>query len=109
VMARAGRFKDRGTLGEGMAAAIVIYDINAVQSLPSEIAYDLPANEWRRVQKADGYKHILVNGVETFQDGNCTGATPGKLLRNGAAREAGKPRERGKIPPPLFLVIAYRG
>jgi len=38
------------------------------------------------VQKADGYKHILVNGVETFQDGNCTGATPGALLRNGAAR-----------------------
>jgi len=38
-----------------------------------------------RVQKATGYKHILVNGVETFQDGNCTGATSGKLLRSGRA------------------------
>jgi N-acyl-D-aspartate/D-glutamate deacylase len=69
-----------------MAADIVIYDPHTVQSRPSEITYDLPANEWRRVQKADGYKHIMVNGVETFQDGTCTGATPGKLLRNGAAR-----------------------
>jgi N-acyl-D-aspartate/D-glutamate deacylase len=86
LMAWAAGFKDRGTLREGMAADIVIYDPNTVQSRPSEILYDLPANEWRRVQKADGYRHIMVNGVETFQDGNCTGATPGSLLRNGAAR-----------------------
>jgi N-acyl-D-aspartate/D-glutamate deacylase len=86
LMAWAAGFKDRGTLREGMAADIVMYDPNTVNSRPSEILYDLPANEWRRVQKADGYKHILVNGVETFQDGNCTGATPGALLRNGAAR-----------------------
>jgi N-acyl-D-amino-acid deacylase len=86
LMAWAAGFKDRGTLREGLAADIVIYDSNTVKSLPSEILYDLPANEWRRVQKAEGYKHILVNGVETFQEGNCTGATPGQLLRNGAAR-----------------------
>jgi len=86
LMAWAAGFTDRGTLREGMAADIVMYDPNTVQSRPSEILYDLPANEWRRVQKADGYRHIMVNGVETFQDGNCTGATPGALLRNGAAR-----------------------
>jgi N-acyl-D-aspartate/D-glutamate deacylase len=85
LMAWAAGFKDRGTLREGMAADIVIYDSNTVKSLPSEILYDLPANEWRRVQKAEGYRHILVNGVETFQDGKCTGATPGALLRNGQA------------------------
>jgi len=85
LMAWAAGFKDRGTLREGLAADIVIYDINTVNSRPSEIVYDLPANEWRRVQKADGYKHILINGEETFQDGNCTGATPGKLLRSGRA------------------------
>ena len=45
--------------------------------------YDLPGGEWRRVQRAHGYRHILVNGVETFTDGECTGATPGKLLRHG--------------------------
>ncbi|MEW6297288.1 MAG: amidohydrolase family protein [Thermodesulfobacteriota bacterium] len=86
LMAWAAGFKDRGTLREGQAADIVIYDLDTLQALPSEIAYDLPANEWRRVQRAEGYKHILVNGVETFRDGACTGATPGQLLRNGAAR-----------------------
>jgi N-acyl-D-amino-acid deacylase len=86
LMAWAAGFTDRGTLREGMAADIVMYDINTVNSRPSEVLYDLPANEWRRVQKADGYKHIMVNGDITFNDGNCTGATPGTLLRNGAAR-----------------------
>ena len=85
LMAWAAGFKDRGTLRDGMAADIVVYDNNTVDSLPSEILYDLPANEWRRVQKATGYKHIFVNGVQTFQDGNCTGATSGKLLRSGRA------------------------
>jgi len=85
LMAWAAGFKDRGTLREGMAADIVVYDNNTVNSLPSEILYDLPANEWRRVQKATGYKHIMVNGEITFQDGNCTGATSGKLLRSGRA------------------------
>jgi N-acyl-D-aspartate/D-glutamate deacylase len=86
LMAWAAGFKDRGTLREGMAADIVMYDINTVNSRPSEILYDLPANEWRRVQKADGYRHIMVNGDITFNDGNCTGVTPGTLLRNGVAR-----------------------
>ena len=82
----AAQFKDRGTLREGLAADIVVYDLDNLKILPIEIAYDLPAGEWRRVQKAEGYKHILVNGVETFRDGTCTGATPGKLLRHGQAR-----------------------
>ena len=81
----AAQFKDRGTLREGLAADIVVYDLANLKLLPIEIAHDLPAGEWRRVQKAEGYRHILVNGVETFQDGNCTGATPGGLLRYGRA------------------------
>jgi N-acyl-D-aspartate/D-glutamate deacylase len=38
---------------------------------------------WRRVQRAKGYRSIIVNGGETFAEGKCTGATPGKLLRHG--------------------------
>ena len=37
----------------------------------------------RRVQHAKGYRSIIVNGEETFSDGECTGATPGRLLRHG--------------------------
>ena len=49
-----------------------------------EPVYDLPSNEWRRVQRAKGYQSIIVNGVETFAHGECTGATPGQLLRHGS-------------------------
>jgi len=83
--AHAAQFKDRGTLREGLAADIVVYDLNSLKALPIEIAYDLPAGEWRRVQKAQGYRWIMVNGGVTFEDGKCTGATPGKLLRSGRA------------------------
>jgi N-acyl-D-aspartate/D-glutamate deacylase len=86
IMAWAAGITDRGTLREGQAADIVVYDADTVKALPGEIAHDLPANEWRRVQKAEGYKHILVNGEETFQNGECTGNISGALLRNGAAR-----------------------
>jgi N-acyl-D-aspartate/D-glutamate deacylase len=86
LCAWAAGFKDRGTLREGLAADIVIYDPVKLKSLPEEITYDLPANEWRRVQKAEGYHCIMVNGGVIFEDGKCTGATPGKLLRNGEAR-----------------------
>ena len=81
----AAQFKDRGTLREGLAADIVVYDLANLKLLPVEVAHDLPAGEWRRVQKAEGYRHIMVNGVETFRDGNCTGDTPGGLLRHGRA------------------------
>jgi N-acyl-D-aspartate/D-glutamate deacylase len=50
-----------------------------------EVVHDLPGDEWRRVQRAKGYNHIIVNGEETFRNGECTGATPGKLLRHGKA------------------------
>jgi len=83
--AHAAQFKDRGTLREGLAADIVVYDFDNLKALPIEIAYDLPAGEWRRVQKAQGYRWIMVNGGVTFEDGKCTGSTPGKLLRSGRA------------------------
>jgi N-acyl-D-aspartate/D-glutamate deacylase len=85
LTAWAAGFKDRGTLREGMAADVVVYDLNRLKVLPEEILYDIPADEWRRVQKCEGYRWIMVNGQPIFEEGNCTGTTPGKLLRNGRA------------------------
>ena len=85
MTAWAAGFKDRGTLREGMAADIVVYELDKLRSLPQEVVSDLPTNEWRRVQKAEGYRHIMVNGEVIFEDGQCTNVTPGKLLRHGAA------------------------
>ncbi len=78
-----GGFKDRGFLREGAPADIVVYDLDKLAITPSEVAEDLPGGEWRRIQKAKGYNWIMVNGQVTFQDGEPTGALPGKFLRHG--------------------------
>ncbi|HKD65739.1 MAG TPA: amidohydrolase family protein [Candidatus Binataceae bacterium] len=82
-------FTDRGLLREGYAADVVVYDFDALGIGPLEIARDLPAGEWRRVQRAEGYRHILVNGEVTFADGEATGQMPGELLRHGRGRPGG--------------------
>lgn len=81
-------FDDRGYLQVGMPADIVVYDFEKLGLEPPERAYDYPANEWRLVQKAKGYNWILVNGEITFEGAQCTGATPGVLLRHGKASAA---------------------
>jgi N-acyl-D-aspartate/D-glutamate deacylase len=84
--AHAAGFRDRGVLREGAAADVVVYDLDGLDIEPNwigEITHDFPGGEWRRIQRAKGYHAILVNGVQTFADGECTGETPGQLLRNG--------------------------
>ena len=84
--AQAAGFRDRGVLREGAAADVVVYSLDELAIEPEwigEITYDFPGGEWRRIQRAKGYQAIIVNGVMTFADGKCTGATPGKLLRHG--------------------------
>jgi N-acyl-D-aspartate/D-glutamate deacylase len=76
-------FKNRGTLVEGNWADIVVYDLNKLAIKPLEIVHDFPGGEWRRVQRAEGYKTIMVNGEVTFDEEQCTDATPGRLLRHG--------------------------
>jgi len=86
--AHAAGFRDRGMLRDGLAADVVVYDLKGLDVEPDwvgEIAHDFPGGEWRRVQRAKGYRSIIVNGVETFAEGKCTGETPGKLLRHGRA------------------------
>jgi N-acyl-D-amino-acid deacylase len=78
-----GGFKNRGFLREGLPADVIVYDFDKLAIKPIEILHDLPGNEWRRVQKAEGYKWTIVNGQVTFEDDKCTGATSGKLLRYG--------------------------
>ena len=81
----ASGFKDRGFVREGLAADLMIYDLDKLAIGPWEVRHDLPCGEWRRVQNAIGYRWIVVNGQVTFEDGKCTGATPGRLLRGGEA------------------------
>jgi N-acyl-D-amino-acid deacylase len=91
--AQAAGFTDRGFLRVGAPADIVVYDLAKLKRVPEvdyEVAYDMPANQWRRIQKAEGYRWIMVNGTVTFEDGVCTDETPGQLLRlNRTAEHAG--------------------
>jgi N-acyl-D-aspartate/D-glutamate deacylase/nitrite reductase/ring-hydroxylating ferredoxin subunit len=81
--AHLGGFKDRGAIRENAPADIVVYDLDRLEVLPSEVAEDLPGGEWRRIQKSKGYDWILVNGEITFENGEPTGALPGRFLPNG--------------------------
>tara|TARA_B110000263_G_C15281394_1_gene498513 strand:+ start:53 stop:1762 length:1710 start_codon:yes stop_codon:yes gene_type:complete len=83
--ALAAGFKDRGVLKEGSPADIVVYDLDTLEMGETEKAYDFPAGAWRLIRKPKGYRWIMVNGGVTFEDGECTGATPGALLRHGTA------------------------
>jgi N-acyl-D-amino-acid deacylase len=86
LAAHAAGFRDRGVLREGAAADVVVYDMEELDVEPKwigQIEHDLPGGEWRRVQRAKGYEQIIVNGQTTFANGECTGNTPGKLLRHG--------------------------
>jgi N-acyl-D-aspartate/D-glutamate deacylase len=74
--------RDRGWLREGMPADIVVYDVEKLWVRPIETVRDLPDGDWRRVQKADGYRYTIVNGQVTFEDQKCTGALPGQVLRS---------------------------
>lgn len=83
--AQAAGFVDRGFLREGAPADVVVYDLATLKRTPEwefETVFDMPANEWRRIQRSEGYRWTLVNGQITFENGECTGATPGRLLRN---------------------------
>jgi len=83
--ALAAGFRDRGWLREGAPADIIVYDLDRLEVLPRETVHDMPAGSWRRIQRSAGYEWVLVNGEVTFANGECTSATPGKLLRHGVA------------------------
>jgi len=81
-------FEDRGVLRRGAPADIIVYDYDALEVLPAEIVHDLPGGEWRRIQRARGYRYIMVNGKITIENDRETNVHSGRLLRFGRGRMA---------------------
>lgn len=79
-------FRDRGVLREGAAADILVYDYEALTSTFPEFVYDLPGDEYRLINRASGYRYILVNGGVTIENDLPTHVHTGALLRNGRIR-----------------------
>ena len=76
--------RDRGMLCIGSLGDIVVYDLEKMGYMYDKhtYAHDFPGGERRVIQKPTGLRYTLVNGTVTFEDNECTGALPGKLLRS---------------------------
>ena len=74
---------DRGLIAPGMKADLNVIDFENVRAHAPEMVFDLPAGGRRLVQKADGYKQTIVSGEVIFEEGEPTGAMPGKVVRGG--------------------------
>ena len=79
---------DRGTLKLGAPADIVVYDYENLKVLEPEVVHDLPGGEWRRIQRAKGYRYVLINGELTIENDEQTNVFSGELLRHGSGQRA---------------------
>jgi dihydroorotase/N-acyl-D-amino-acid deacylase len=70
---------DRGSLEPGKWADAVVFDPQTVRDVAT---FENP-NRY-----AVGMKYVLVNGVLVIEDGNMTGATPGRVIRGPGYRDA---------------------
>ena len=86
--ARCVGLEDRGTLEVGMKADLNLIDYDRLQLEAPEIIFDLPAGGRRMYQGATGYVATIVSGEVIMQDGEYTGAVPGKLIRGAQATPA---------------------
>ena len=74
-------FHDRGRLAPGKKADVNVIDMDRLQLHHPELIFDLPAGGKRLIQRVDGYRATLVSGIPIFEDGEDTGARPGRLVR----------------------------
>ena len=72
---------DRGLIAEGMKADVNVIDFQALKLHTPHIVHDLPAGGRRFLQNADGFDLTVKAGEVIFENGEATGALPGRLIR----------------------------
>ena len=79
--------EDRGRVLPGLRADLNLIDWEELSLRPPKMIFDLPLGGKRLIQKARGYRETLVAGETICENGELTGALPGRLVRG--ARSAG--------------------
>jgi N-acyl-D-aspartate/D-glutamate deacylase len=79
--ASAWELPDRGLVRTGYAADLVVFDADKVKPQLPTVERDLPGGARRLVQKADGIKATVVNGVVAIEDGQASGQHGGQVLK----------------------------
>jgi N-acyl-D-amino-acid deacylase len=72
---------DRGRIAPGLKADLNLIDLDRLRLMPPTVAFDLPAGGRRLTQASVGYLATFVNGEAIMENGEPTGALPGRLLR----------------------------
>jgi N-acyl-D-aspartate/D-glutamate deacylase len=75
---------DRGMVKPGLRADLNLIDFDRLGFDPPRMVRDLPAGGPRLMQKATGYLATIVAGEIIQQNGEDTGARPGRLVRSRA-------------------------
>jgi len=79
---------DRGSVEVGKKADLNIIDLENLELKMPRLIDDLPGNSERIVQDVEGFTATIVSGELTYQNGEFTGAKPGRLLRGRQAPAA---------------------
>jgi N-acyl-D-aspartate/D-glutamate deacylase len=73
------RIKDRGTLKEGFAADIVVFDPDAIGRGEEHAVFDMPGDGMRYVRGSIGIDTVVVNGEVAWANGAYTDAKAGEI------------------------------
>lgn len=79
---------DRGVLAPGRRADVNVIDLAALTLHRPQLLRDLPAGGKRFLQRASGFRATLVRGEVIADDGQLTGARPGRVARPSSPRGA---------------------
>jgi N-acyl-D-aspartate/D-glutamate deacylase len=69
-----------------MKADLNVIDFDALRLHRPEAIHDLPLGGKRLVQRVDGYRATVQSGQVTFEQGEHSGALPGRLVRGAGMR-----------------------
>jgi N-acyl-D-aspartate/D-glutamate deacylase len=68
-------------LAPGYKADVNVIDMQRLRLRRPQMSFDLPGGGRRLLQRAEGYLHTFVDGLEVYRDGEPTDELPGRLVR----------------------------